>query len=376
MSENLKDIFFADSFLQELGTMIQSVYSQFDPGKFMVLVQDKDWGKRALKAKMRHLSNCLGETLPKDYPNALDILIKAAPTFHGFDAMVFPDYVECYGLDYFDLSMDALKFFTPLCSSEFAVRPYIAKDPERAMAYILVWAEDEDPHVRRLASEGCRPRLPWGTALKIFKADPTPILPVLEMLKDDPSEYVRRSVANNLNDISKDHPEVVLEVCQRWYGESPEVDRVVKHACRGLLKAGNRQALLIFDFADPVDIHVENLELDKIEPRIGEEVRITFKLLVEAKVASKVRLEYAVDYVKARGKKSRKIFQISERHLQPGEHSLSKVHSFVDRSTRKHYPGEHQITIIVNGIEKAEVACELLGDLAPRKYEYIHQFRP
>jgi 3-methyladenine DNA glycosylase AlkC len=360
MTENLKDIFFTNTFIQELGTAIKGVHSQFNIDKFSNLIHDSEWGNRALKAKMRHVSNCLGETLPKDYPDALDILIQVAASFHGFDAMVFPDYVECYGLDYFDLSMNALKIFTPLCSSEFAVRPFITMDPERAMDYVMDWADDEDHHVRRLASEGCRPRLPWGMALKVFKLDPTPILPVLEKLKDDPSEYVRRSVANNLNDISKDHPEVVLEVCEKWYGESTEVDWVVKHACRGLLKAGVRRALLLFGFADPINIHVKNLGIDRDELSIGDDLLFTFNLFVETQQESKVRLEYKVDFVKARGKKSPKIFQLGERNLEPGEHTFTKTHSFVDRSTRKHYPGEHRITIIVNGVAKASVLCQLL----------------
>jgi 3-methyladenine DNA glycosylase AlkC len=274
--------------------------------------------------------------------------------------MVFPDFVECYGINYFDLSMKTLKFFTPLCSSEFAVRPFIAMDPERAMVFVMDWAEDEDQHVRRLASEGCRPRLPWGMALKVFKLDPTPILPVLKKLKDDPSEYVRRSVANNLNDISKDHPEVVLEVCEQWYGKSTDVDWVVKHACRGLLKAGNRRAMLLFGFSDPLTIHVKNLVIDKDKLGIGGDVRFTFNLHVETQRESKVRLEYKVDFVKARGKRSPKIFQFGERILDPGEHTFTKTHSFVDRSTRKHYPGEHRITIIVNGVAKASVSFELL----------------
>lgn len=360
MSENLKDIFFTDGFIKRLGTAIQDVYPHFDVDQFFTLIHDGEWENRALKAMMRHITICLHELLPLEFPQALDILIAVGPNFNGFDAMIFPDYIECYGMDYFDLSMEALKFFTPLCSSEFAVRPFITNDPNRAMTYMIDWADDKSEHVRRLSSEGCRPRLPWAMALNVFKADPSPILPILEKLKDDQSDYVRRSVANNLNDISKDHPDVVLDICDRWFGKSPQVDWVVKHACRGLLKAGDRRAMVLFGFSDPEHIHVRNLALDKEKLRIGDAVRFTFELLVDDQNTSRVRLEYAVDYVKSRGKVSRKIFQISERTYSPGEHIISKAHSFIDRSTRRHYPGVHKITIIVNGLDKVDISINLL----------------
>src|SRR5690606_550673 len=145
-------------------------------------------------------------TLPPDYIEAVGVLKKAAPYFTGLEAMIFPDFVETYGLDHWEASMDALELMTRYSSSEYAVRPFIAKDTERMMAQMLEWAHSDSEHVRRLASEGCRPRLPWAMGLTMLKKDPSPILPILETLKQDESLYVRRSVANNLNDISKDHP--------------------------------------------------------------------------------------------------------------------------------------------------------------------------
>jgi 3-methyladenine DNA glycosylase AlkC len=227
------------------------------------------------------------------------------------------------------------------------------------MAYMRAWAEDENEHVRRLASEGCRPQLPWAMDLPAFKEDPSPILPVLETLKDDPSAYVRKSVANNLNGISKDHPALVLDICERWIGQSKERDWIVKHACRTMLKAGNRRALLLFGFADPAHLHVENLALDRERLPIGETVQYTFDLCVEGQEPCKVRLELGVYYVKARGNLSRKIFQIREAAYEPGRHRISRRHSFQERSTRKHHPGEHQLSIIVNGVEKALLSFQL-----------------
>jgi 3-methyladenine DNA glycosylase AlkC len=227
------------------------------------------------------------------------------------------------------------------------------------MAYVRTWAEDDDPAVRRLASEGCRPRLPWAMALPAFKEDPTLVLEVLEILKDDPSEMVRKSVANNLNDISKDHPEEVLDVSERWIGHSPERDWIVKHACRTMLKAGNQRALLLFGFSDPTHLRIENLTLGSNALAIGETLPFCFDLCVETSEPCMVRLELGVYYVKARGQLSRKIFQLREATFAPGCHRLSRKHSFQERSTRKHYSGEHRLSILVNGVEKAKVSFQL-----------------
>jgi 3-methyladenine DNA glycosylase AlkC len=359
MPEKLKDIFFTASFVTQLGDAIQRVCPDFDGQKLSSLVFDGDWESRELKERMRHVTHCLHETLAKGFPEALEILLEVAPSFRGFDSMVFPDYVERYGMDHWDLSLPALAFFTPLCSSEYAVRPFLHQNPQRAMEYLFAWAEDENEHVRRLASEGCRPRLPWGMALPRFKKDPSPILPVLEKLKYDPSEYVRNSVANNLNEISKDHPDLVLDICERWYGQSASTDWIVKHACRTLLKSGNSRAMQLFGFADPTQLSVDNLRLERQSLEIGEDLTFTFEIRADTDASCKVRLEYVVEYARPGGKTSRKVFQLRETSLQPGSHTLSKRHSFMDQSTRKHYPGEHQIVLIVNGVEAARASVQL-----------------
>ena len=359
MPEKLKDMFFTDPFVQQLADAIERVHPAFDRDRFASLVYDGTWESLELKGKMHHITRALHETLPQDYPQALQILRTIAPSFHGFNTLVFPDYVASYGLDHWELSMPALAFFTPLCSSEYAVRPFIDRDPERAMAYLREWAEDANADVRRLASEGCRPRLPWGMRLTGFIRDPSLILPVLENLKDDESEYVRKSVANNLNDISKDHPEWMLDVCERWYRHSENTDWIVRHACRGLLKAGNRRALLLFGFADPTHIRVENLTLDKEVLSIGEDLHYTFELKVDTEEPCKVRLELGVYYARSKGKVSRKVFAIREDRFDPGSHLISRKRSFADQSTRKHHAGEHPISIIVNGVEMAKASFQL-----------------
>jgi 3-methyladenine DNA glycosylase AlkC len=364
MPEKLKDIFFTPTFVTQLADAIQRACPDFEKEKFDSLVYDAGWEERELKERMRHITTCLHTTLDREFPEALEILIEAAPAFSGFDTMIFPDYVGFYGLDYWDLSLPALAFFTTLCSSEYAIRPFLDQDPQRAMEYLYTWADDQNEHLRRLASEGCRPRLPWGMALPKFKKDPSLILPVLEKLKDDPSEYVRKSVANNLNDISKDHPDLVLDLCERWYGHSPNTDWIVKHACRGLLKAGNRRAMHLFGFADTKNVAISDLTLDKSMLPVGAGLNLTFNLTVDTEEACRVRLEYQVEYARPEGKVSRKVFQIREGTFEPGNHAISRKLSFVDRSTRKHYPGEHRISIIVNGVEMAKAAFEMTEALA------------
>jgi 3-methyladenine DNA glycosylase AlkC len=359
MPTKLKDIFFTSKFVAELARSLKQVYPAFKRQGFIESVQNEEWESKELKERMRHVSSSLHAFLPRDYPEALEVLRQVAPGFQSFDAMVFPDYVECYGLEHWEISLPALAEFTKQASSEFAIRPFLAEDPERAMEVMYDWAGDEDHHVRRLASEGCRPRLPWAMALPQFKKDPSPILPILQKLKDDSSEYVRRSVANNLNDISKDHPEVVLDICRQWYGENKHRDWIVKHACRGLLKAGNQQALRIFGFADPAEIDIRSLAVDKRQLKIGDELRFEFEIAVKTKSPRKVRMEYAVHFVKSNGSLSKKVFQIKEAEFDPGSYPIRRRHSFADRTTRKHYAGDHQLSIIVNGIEKARRAVRL-----------------
>jgi 3-methyladenine DNA glycosylase AlkC len=353
MAEKLKDRFLTESSVGAMADELKRVCPSLGRKKLLSLVLDDAFKGRELMDRMRHATSCLREVLPKSYRKALAVLRKAAPGIKGCEALCLPDYVERFGLEDWDLSLDALVLFTKYSSSEFAIRPFIMKNPKRAMTFMKKIAEDGDEKVRRFASEGCRPRLPWAVALPGFKKNPSPIIPVLEKLKDDESEFVRRSVANNLNDISKDHAGLVLDIGERWIGKSEETDWIVKHACRTLLKAGDSRAMRLFGFGDPRRIAVRSFEFGKKKLAIGGRTSFRFVLEIKSKKACKVRLEYAVHFVKARGRTSPKVFKISEKTRRPGEHRISGNHAFADLSTRKHYPGEHLFRIIVNGGEKA-----------------------
>ena len=359
MAENLKNMFFTEKSINFIADTIKEHYRDFNKEKFLNLIYDDNWKNEELKQKMRHLTIALNKTLPSSFVESLEILKKTIPYIKGFELMSWPDYIEMYGIDDWENSLPAFAYITKYASAEFAVRPFIAKDPERMMKFMEKLAEDEDHLVRRLASEGCRPRLPWAMALPVFKKDPSLILPILEKLKNDESESVRRSVANNLNDISKDNPEVVLNICEKWIGQSKNIDAIVKHACRTMLKGGNRRAMMLFGYSDPENININNLKIDKKDVFIGDKINILFDLEVNEEKSKKVRLEYAVYYAKAKGKISKKVFQLTEKSYKPGEYNIKKSHSFEEMSTRKHYEGKHGISVIVNGVEKEKISIIL-----------------
>ncbi|HBG3598719.1 TPA: DNA alkylation repair protein [Clostridioides difficile] len=357
MPELLKNMYNRES-LYEVAVAIQSVYNSFKVDEFIKSTMDETWNNLELKARCRKISMSLGMYLPEDYKEALSILEKSVTGFYF--AFFFPDFVEVYGQDdiNWDLSISALERNTEYWSSEFAVRAFIIKDEDRMMAQMRKWSKHKSEHVRRLASEGCRPQLPWGQAISKFKKDPTPVLPILEQLKTDTSTYVQKSVANNLNDISKTHPDLVISIAKDWYGKNKSTNWIVKHGCRTLLKKGNRDVLALFGYDDTTSINLQDFTLETTSISIREDLTFSFNIL--AKKATKTRLEYGIDYIKSNGKRNRKIFKISEVSLKENEKkSYMKKHSFADVSVRRHYPGIHSIAIIINGIEKDKLDFEL-----------------
>lgn len=355
MPDAFKNMYNQES-LRGLALDIQSAYGAFQVDEFLESTMDETWKDLELKDRIKQISVNLGKYLPADYETAIGIIDKVAINYGTWlDGFVgfFPVFVEVYGQDEvnWDVSMAALARYTLYASSELAVRSFIINNEERMMAQMNAWSEDENELVRRLASEGCRPQLPWGQALNSFKKAPAPILPILERLKADPSLHVRKSVANNLNDISKTHPDLVIKIAKDWYGENEHTNWIVKHGCRTLLKKGNREVLALFGYDDTASVDIRDFALAETSISIGEDIIFSFEILT--KEAAKVRLEYGIDYVKANGKRNRKIFKISEVALKEnGKKLYTKKHSFADVSVRKHYPGLHSVTLIANGAEQ------------------------
>lgn len=359
MAEPLK-LMYTEDFIRQFAAKIRAVFPAFDESLFVSGVMGSGWDELELKARMRRISETLGRTLPQSFAEALDVLQRIDETCVGFPYLFFPDFVEVYGQreEDFERSLDALERFTSKSSSEFAIRPFLLRHPERTMARMRRWAASDSEHVRRLASEGCRPRLPWGQALPMFKQDPSAVLELLETLRADPSLYVRKSVANNLNDIAKDNPGRVRETARRWYGSDPLTDWIVRRGCRGLLRAADPEILALFGYAEEGEeslIEQASLSVSPDLIAIGENVELRYSLRIRSGEPLRIRLEYAVDFVKASGRTSRKLFQLSDRTWNGGETlSGSRLHRFADLTTRKHYPGVHRIVLLVNGREYAE----------------------
>ena len=352
MSETLKDQLYSRAALEEFAAAFKAVDSDFDSEDFLRRVFDDQWESRELKQRTHHIAQVLRAILPPEYHAALAIMRQAAPHLRriGFLTITFCDYVEMYGLDDWEASIPALEEFNRLCTSEWAVRPFILRNPQRMMAQMLEWARSEDVNSRRLASEGCRPRLPWGISLPIFKEDPTPILPILEQLKLDESEDVRRSVANNLNDIAKDNPQVTLDVLQRWQiHHTPEMQKLTRHALRTLIKAGNPAALALLGYGVSA-VTVKELTLERNTVRLGEKLSFSFVVESVSDAPQNLVIDYVLHFRKANGKQSPKVFKLTKKTLQPGEKlRIQRQHRFALITTRVYYPGEQAIEIQING---------------------------
>ena len=350
------------AYISELAHAIQRHHPAFETTRFKSLVFDELWTQRELKARMHHISGCLHDTLQRPFPEAIAVLRQTAPDFGGFEAMLFPHYVERYGQAHWDIALAALADLTQYSSSEFAVRPFILTDPEKMLAQMHLWAQDTNPHLRRLASEGCRPRLPWATALPLFKQDPRPLIPILTQLRQDSSDYVRRSVANNLNDISKDHPDTTLALSRQWWGQHPHSNWIIKHGLRTLFKQGNKDALTLVGHDKSTHISHARLTLNTTQVHIGDTLTLHADINSDKETLGALRVEYRIAYLKKNGSHTSKVFHLSKGQ-HPGSHwHMSKQHAFRQMSTRIHYPGSHSMHLIINGEEKSKIVFELLPE--------------
>lgn len=352
MAELLKDVF-DRKFIKSLAADLKDSYPKFDEALFIKAIFTKDWQEKALKQRIRHISENMQCCLPSDYKKAISLLKPVSDNYSELQHLIFPDFIELCGIDDLSTSIDAMEYFTEKSSSEFPIRFFIIKYEKQILAQMKKWAKSKNEHLRRLASEGCRPRLPWAIALPKYKKDPSAILPILEILKEDESEYVRRSVANNLNDISKDNPKVVIEIARKWKGISQETDKLVKHSCHTLLKQGNPKTIKLFGFREPKDIQVKKLKVTK-EIKMGEEIEFAFTLNTDKKKLGLLRIEYIIEFVRQNNKVGKKVFKISEGRYAESERNIIKKHSFKPISTRKYYAGKHSVSIIINGKELAK----------------------
>jgi 3-methyladenine DNA glycosylase AlkC len=358
----LKEWFNADRYRWFAG-QLGELSPAFDPEKFLALTLP-GLEPLALLQRLRRTTEALRATLPADYPAALAVLEKLAPRIgHNFVAIVPCDFVALYGRDDFDASMRALAFFTRHGSAEFAIREFLRNDLARTLTVMERWSRDENEHVRRLASEGCRPRLPWSFRLEALIADPSPVAPILENLKADDSLYVRKSVANHLNDITKDHPHWTLATLRRWGAVHPHTAWIAKRALRTLIKAGHPEALALFNVAPlpATAIRLEKFRLSPAKLHLGERLEFSFELVSASRRALRLIVDYAIHYVKKSGVGARKVFKLSELTLSAGGRAaLKKSQRFQNFTTRTHYAGTHRVEILINGRSIAKKPFRLL----------------
>lgn len=356
----LKEIFNPER-LKHIATEMTAVYPDFNAKAFLKMANE-GLAQLSIMQRMARVSECLHAVLPLSYEESLKVLRALAPRLNsGFVSISLPHYVATYGGHAFELSMDALKYFTTFGSAEFAIRYFLRSDFERSLAVMHIWSQDENEHVRRLASEGCRPRLPWSFRLEQIQADPTLAAGILDNLKADDSLYVRKSVANHLNDITKDHPEWVLDVIEGWSLDNKHTAWIARHALRSLIKQGNQRALAIIGAGGKPQVEIIDVKVEPAVIALGEKITLSFT--VQSTVADSQRLviDYAIDYVKANGSTSAKVFKLKALTLpgQASEH-IARGQSIKELTTRRHYAGKHAVHVLVNGERLASTAFDIL----------------
>lgn len=359
MAEPLKN-YFGEEIPRRIAGMIAAVHPSFPIKPFL---RDVARGYAALELMQRgkRIAECLQQHLPADYEQALRILLASIdvplpPSTTGgpissFLYLPHVTFVARYGLEHFDISMQAQYLLTQRFTAEFSIRPFLERYPEQTLALLHTWTSDPSPHVRRLVSEGTRPRLPWASRLREFQRNPAPVLELLERLKDDPELYVRRSVANNLNDIGKDHPELLFATAQHWLQDASEERRwLVQHALRSSVKRGEAGALAALGFGKPALLEVQNPSLLPRRPAIGTAVSVVFTLHNPGKRLQRALVDFRIHFVKANGESRPKVFKLKEVELSPGASlTLGKKISLAVQTTRKPYPGRHQVDAVING---------------------------
>lgn len=320
-----------------------------------------------LKARIERIAVEMQRSLPADFKKSVKIVEKAlgAPKpmgdgtdFGNFRALACHRFVSMSGLDYPDHALNYFKRTTRHFSAEFDIRPFIQRDPTRVLGLMYEWAGDKDWRVRRLASEGARPRLPWGLRLQNLVADPKPLFPILERLRDDPIEAVRRSVANSLNDIAKDHPDLLVRYLRRW-GKARHP--LIRHALRHLVKQGHEAALTLMGVDTQADFLVSAWQLDAQRVRIGQSLGLSVTLTNPTSKSHEMIVDYAVHYLGARGELRPKVFKWSILSLDAGESNhLQRRHSLKPVTTRRYYPGSHAVDLRINGRVVAHSSFDLL----------------
>ncbi|MCY1076905.1 DNA alkylation repair protein [Archangium lansingense] len=357
MPEQLKN-FFDRNVVKRIATMLRGAHPSFPEQHFL---SEAATGLEAheLLGRARHIMQAMHRALPGDFESAAGILLRSLgpererEESQGMEVFIYLPhtmYVSEHGLGHFEASMRAQYELTKRFTAEFSIRPFLERYPRETLERLHQWTKDPNVHIRRLVSEGTRPRLPWASRLRAFQKDPSPVLALLELLKDDPELYVRRSVANNLNDIGKDNPELLVDTCARWKeGASPERLWIIGHALRSAVKRGDTRALSVLGFRGGGELEV-TASFQPKQVRLGESIGMTLSVTNRAKTRQQAVVDFAVHFIKANGSASPKVFKGGKVDLLPGAScSFEKTISFAAMTTRKPYAGTHRVEALVNG---------------------------
>jgi len=358
------------------GRALQRKHSDFDRRAFerraLAGLEDLE-----MKARAMQIADALEAALPDSFDAACDLIerslappipLDGAPVAGPGDPqglagwIVWPlgEFVARRGIAHPKRALQALHALTQRLTAEFAIRPLVVAHPSLVFATLLRWTRDPSPHVRRLCSEGSRPRLPWGLRLRALIDDPTPTLPILAALQDDPSATVRRSVANHLNDIAKDHPDrVVAWVREHLHGAPPERVALLKHASRTLVRQGHAGMLALWGAGDGFEGRC-TLSLATRRLAVGDDLPFSVALRSMASRPQRLVIDYAVHHVKADGQTRPKVFKGWTLTLQPkASIELTRRHSLRPVTTRRYHAGRHAIEIRINGRPAAQARFSL-----------------
>lgn len=367
---SLADQLFNESSIGDLAAEFAAGVAGFDAGGFTKEVLSR-FPDQALLERLEWIVDCLEKRLSEDFPTMADQLEAAMipeldPSLTDDDFGLFthapPGYLAVrHGLEnHRERALDLIYENTKRFSMEWPIRPFLNRWPEETMARLKAWAVDDNYHVRRLVSEGTRPKLPW--AKKLNMDVPTP-LPLLDTLHADPTRYVTRSVANHLNDIAKTHPDLVVDTLKSWHAagkqDAKELDWMTRHALRTLIKQGHVGAMDLLGFKADAPVTLRRLSLKSDKVIAGEALQ--FELDLEASEQSPVIIDYAIHFQKAGGKVSPKVFKLKQAVLKKGKaQTFTKKHVLkANATTFKLFPGAHKLVIQVNGRHLGEAGFDL-----------------
>lgn len=346
--EPLKELF-NRAYYERLANALRKVEPSFPAEKFIKKVT-AGLDERSLNERLRNTSVVLHDFLPKDFLRVLEIFrsaVQILPT--GYTALVFPDYISLYGKQHKEPSLQALAYLTSFGSSEFAIREFLKEDFNHTIRVMESWSKDKNVHVRRLASEGSRARLPWSFKLDRVINDPSSTAKILENLKSDPELYVKKSVANHLNDLSKDNPDYMIRKIGEWDLTNKHTAWIVKHASRTLIKKGDPWVLSLFSFDKAPKVQIDSFKLHSTKLKLGEELIFSFDISSKKAQLQRLVIDYRITYTKQKGTTT-KVFKLKELELKPNQIvHIRKKQLFKDFSTRKHFHGNHAVEVLING---------------------------